>query len=324
MKKKYVILFIILLLQTTHLYSEEIIAKVRAVKGKAYYKYISEKTFKKLKANKKLKENVIIITKENSMVVLLLKKYGIIKLFSNSQILLSKSYISKLSDNIMLSRGKAVFSFAKLLKNKKINIFSPAIAVGVRGTKFEVATAMDSSVYVRLWQGKVELESEKSKTKLNPGEECAVSIENEEINKNPGTFEDWSADIEEKIKKNPVERLQLLENKINTSAKSQERLEKILIKLEKKEKSESTLYELERRFWQNKAKAEGIFLSSIQFTEKFKTNKKIQEIADRIKNIHKRFDEVTARIESRFARISERYEEKFKQIEERYEEKFNK
>jgi len=321
--KKIIQIFIILLLANlliiSNLYSKsKAIAKVSIIKGRAYYKATNTKKFKRLKVNQKLVEGTIVKTSKKSKLTLKLRNGSLIELKDNSKMLLNKTILNNAS--VSLIKGKAKFKIKKLIKQKvKFNVYTPTAVAGVRGTEYDIIIGEDGSTMVKVDTGKVSVKNEKSETIVNKNQSAEASVDTENISKEEKQIaeEEWAKKKKEKIKKQPVDLITKIDNKLGNTLENQKKaLEKI--DSTKPEEKEKTTQNIDNILF-NQAKSEGLYIAAKNIKTKNKKNKKVKQIYKKIKSIYSKLEKLNNLINEKFEKLDKIYEEHEKKLDKKLE-----
>jgi len=295
----------------------EKIAKVKNIKGKAYWYIKGTKKRMKLQINNTLPLNSVIETKKSSKVWLLLRNAGRVEIGENSKVILNKTYLKKVKQALSIIKGAAKFKINKLKKKRKFEIYTPTAVVGVRGTEYEIQIAPEGSLAINVEEGTVEVNNESQTVKVQENQSCEAPIEEPtlEVEKKLRDMDEWVEDKEEEIKKNPEGKIGAIKERLEQTADSQQ---KIYTKI-KKDKNKA-LQEVDD-FQFNLSKSEGLFESANGIAKKFSKNKKVKRMFKTIKEIYSRLEKLNKILEERFEKLDKIYMKKSEELDKRLEEK---
>lgn len=168
MKQKKRIIFLALVLalffSTTDLFSANVaFGKVQKIAGKGLVNVTKQNSAKSTKAfkNMKLNEGDKIVTEKDASVQILMEKKILLLLEGNTEAILEKN--SKAKDNkgyerfLKLEKGSVIVDVDKQLgTNDKVEVRTPTMVAGVRGTSFGIAVR-NNKYYIEVYSGVVTL-----------------------------------------------------------------------------------------------------------------------------------------------------------------------
>ncbi|MBF0508047.1 MAG: FecR domain-containing protein [Deltaproteobacteria bacterium] len=136
----------------------------------------------KAKAGMPLLPGDQITTEKASIVWFSLNHAGIFKLNEEAQLSMDELANSDQDENHPVLRLILGYLWSKLksaIPNKpiKMTLHTPTAIIGVRGTEFDTAAALDAATMVVVDQGRVEVEGENGKVTLTPGEMTRVDLD---------------------------------------------------------------------------------------------------------------------------------------------------
>lgn len=307
-----------------------VIAKVKLIKGKAYFSPKSPKKFKKLKINQKIKEDTIIKTSAGARVSLVLKGGSIIELKGNSRITLNKKLLNKSSAS--LTSGRAKFQIKKILKQRgSFNVFTPTAVVGVRGTEYEIAIADDGSLLANVDEGEIAVNNEKEEVTVKKNQSVEAPVDDPKLSKEDKIkdADEWNNNKNKELNENPAEKMNAVSDNLKQTLDNQKKVLKDLsdIKPDDKEKVsdniDSGLF--------NQCKSEGLVIAARKIKKKNPANSSIQNSYKTIKSIYDKLDKLNKLLDEKFAKLDEIYNTKSKELDKKFDdinknldEKFNK
>lgn len=147
---------------------EEVIARVQFIKGEVFLQRNDE--VKPLNVNDSLVMNDIIITKDNSLVDIIIKNKGIVRLAENTKIHIQT--LTNESIELHQDSGTVITHLKRLKQTENYTIITPTSIAAVRGTSFITKVLQDKSTNYALIEGKIEIKNDKGKSIVmdQPGE----------------------------------------------------------------------------------------------------------------------------------------------------------
>jgi len=312
--KNYILLVTIFSILVFNLYSEDGVAKVELIKGKVLVTF--ERGEKRdLKLKEILPVNSVIETKKNSKAVLLVKDIGKVELGENSILKLDKPYLQKLQTHLSLTKGSAKFKVSKLVKEEKLNVFTPTAVVGVRGTDYEIQIADDGSTAINVSDGIVNVKNEEKEIELNKNQSCESPVDSKDImqENNPKNMQEWKKNKNFELKTAPVEKIKNIKNRLGETVESQEKISKEVVD----ENSAKTNIE-EFRF--NCAKSEGLFNAANNVVSSAPNNESVKNEFIEVSSLYSKIERMNKEIDEKFKKLDREYELKLKKIEKKFEE----
>ena len=312
--KNYILLVTIFSILVFNLYSEDGVAKVELIKGKVFVTFESGEK-RDLKLKEILPVNSVIETKKNSKAVLLVKEIGKVELEENSILKLDKPYLQKLQTHLSLTKGSAKFKVSKLVKDEKLNVFTPTAVVGVRGTDYEIQIADDGSTAINVSDGIVNVKNEEKEIELNKNQSCESPVDSKNIMRenNPKNMQEWKKNKNSELKTAPVEKIKNIKNRLGETVESQEKISKEVVD----ENSAKTNIE-EFRF--NCAKSEGLFNAANNVVSSAPNNESVKNEFIEVSSLYSKIERMNKEIDEKFKKLDREYELKLKKIEKKFEE----
>lgn len=296
------------------------IAKIELYKGKVYYSTKISKKAVKVKIGQKLIENTVITTSQKSSVTIKLMNSSLIELKENSRIVLNKELLEKSSASLL--QGSAKFKMAKIIKkDAEFNVYTPTAVVGVRGTEYELGVAPDGSLAINMDEGEVVLKNDKDQTTLKKDESAMASLEGEPITKKEESIDidNLNKTKQEEIKKNPLDKLNTINDTLNnTLDKQQQLIEKLDTTTNPSNKNLNQ--DIDQGLF-NEAKTEGLYQVAKDIKDDNRKDKLVKDVYAKINNLYTRLTRLNKLMDEKFNNLDKIYESKANELQNKLDEK---
>ena len=280
----------------------------------------------------KVTEGVRITTGPESRAVIKLNTGSIINIAPQTSMIINAHAVKK-TDGTSVAVGVLsgkIGIIAKLGKNDKFEVGTPTVIAGVRGTEFEVATAIDGSGAVKVTEGTVAAETDGKSKDVAAGSSTASKIgtDGQLIEDSAAAdSEAWLAEKNKSMEKDPVQTVKNMTARMQTIEKSSKELADTSEKMAKEENK--TLEEekkqadgLDTTYTRNITGSMSIYENAKAIADQLYT--KHQELKTQVGGIERMYNAITAlnaRIDAALARVDERIAKKTQQINESFDKK---
>lgn len=136
---------------------EQPLAKIQYIKGQI--KIEREGSVIEGKINDFLQKNDILITEENSIVDIILREKGILRITENTKIKMNS--LTPENIEIIQDKGSVITHLKKLKESENYTIVTPTSIAAVRGTSFITKVLKDDQTNFALIEGKIEIKNKK-------------------------------------------------------------------------------------------------------------------------------------------------------------------
>lgn len=266
----------------------------------------------------------VVKTEKNSEVVLAFKDGSTLNIYENTETkvekkeVASESSVSKVFTFFKLAIGKIRAKVRKVIKGSLFSVVTPTSTMGVRGTDFTVASAVDGSTVLEVKEGKIDYDA--GKMSVEGGKRVIFDVEKGIVVQStavPFNYNEWAMKKLEEFKRRQKKLLKAI-NRV-----MQERLKRFQGFVEQAEQAEDE---------ENAGESisEGFVLKEM-FEHSINSYRKrgikpgienrFRAVADRFSRIERavrqRYRRKKQRIERKLQKKQERIEKHFKEIEEK-------
>lgn len=293
--------------------SEATVAKIVSINGKVSIKGKKDKAFKKAIVNAKLSGDTYIKTEAKSTASIVLVGGSLLSVKESSMVLVNDMLVKKDKgkNSIGVCFGSVDVAVKKLSKDESLNVMSPSAVLGVRGTKFEVTTLPDGSSVVKVQEGVVQCDGEKSSATLKENENAAANFYDDELQSNID-IDKFTVAQNDFLKKSPDKVIEKMAGKMDEIANDTEKLSQDV--------KEENLEESSDEYRKNKNFMAGLSENAKNIWKTNPTDKVVKMYYQRAKAIDARYAEISKMIEDRLQRVDQLYKERADNIEKKYQE----
>lgn len=257
----------------------------------------------------------VVRTEKESELIVGFKDGSFLTVYESSEVkieekeLAPQSKFSRIFTLIKIAIGRMRVFVQKISEERGVTAFTPSSVMGVRGTDFTIACAVDGSTVLEVEDGEVEFNA--GEMKVEKGKrlifdvEKGFTIQSKAI---PFNYDEWARKKLEDFTKRQKEIL----NAINSVMEQRfKRFQGIVegASVEEEEKVEESL--------------EGGFVlkEMFDFSESYYAKKGLS-IEERMKEVRERFRRLEEKVEKRYQRKKERIERKLREKERKIDERF--